>query len=72
MKKKLLVLFGIAVLSLLLTNSAAAQNKNIKVVKGKKLVLKGEASDQKDRTYFFKAKIRSINNHQTDRQGCGF
>ena len=56
MKKKLLVLFGIAVLSLLLTNSAAAQNKNIKVVKGKKLVLKGEASDQKDRTYFFKAK----------------
>ena len=56
MKKKLFILFGIVVFSLLLTNSATAQDKNIKVVKGKKLVLKSEVSDQKDRSYFFKAK----------------
>lgn len=56
MKKKLAVLLGIAVLSLLFTNSATAQDKNIKIVKGKKLVLKGEVSDQKERTFFFKAK----------------
>ncbi len=56
MKKKLVILFGIVVLSLLAANSITAQNKHIKVVKGKKLVLKGEVSDQKDRTFFFKAK----------------
>ena len=56
MKKKLAILFGIVVLGLLLTNSIAAQDKHIKVIKGRKLILKGEVSDQKDRTYFFKAK----------------
>ena len=56
MKKKLFILFGIAVFVLFLTDSATAQDKHIKVVKGKKLVLKGEVSDQKDRSYFFKAK----------------
>lgn len=56
MKKYLMLAFGIAVLSLLLTISATAQDKNIKVFKGKKLVLKGEVSDQKDRSYFFKAR----------------
>lgn len=50
------MLFGILILSLLTANLAAAQDKNIKVFKGRKLIIKGEVSDQKDRTYFFKAK----------------
>lgn len=56
MKKNLLLMFGILVLSWLNANSVLAQDKNIKVVKGRKLILKGEVSDQKDRAYFFKAK----------------
>lgn len=56
MKKKLIVMFGIMFVGLLLTNFANAQDKNIKLVKGRKTVIKGEVSDQKDRTYFFKAK----------------
>lgn len=42
--------------SLLLTNFANAQDKNIKLVMGRKTVIKGEVSNKKDRTYFFKAK----------------
>ncbi len=56
MKTKFTILLGIAILSLLLSNSATAQDKHIKVVKGRKLILKGEVSDQKDRIFFFKAK----------------
>jgi hypothetical protein len=56
MKKKLITIVGIIVLSWLTANSVIAQDKNIKVVKGRKLILKSEVSDQKDRTYFFKAK----------------
>ena len=46
MKKKFVILFGMAVLSLLLTNCVAAQDKNIKVVRNRKLILKGEVGDQ--------------------------
>jgi len=56
MKKKLTVMFGIVFVGLFLINFANAQDKNIKLVKGRKMVIKGEVSDQKDRTYFFKAK----------------
>lgn len=55
MKKKFLILFGIAALCLLSANIGTAQDKTIRLVKGRKLVLKGEVSDQKDRSYFFKA-----------------
>jgi hypothetical protein len=56
MKKNFVFLFGIVILSLLTANFVTAQDKNIRVVKGRKLVLKGEVSNQKDRTFFFKAK----------------
>ncbi|MGI8641121.1 MAG: hypothetical protein ACR2MG_14395 [Pyrinomonadaceae bacterium] len=56
MKKKLLVLIATVVLCLLATNFVSAQDKHIRLVKGKKLVLKGNVSDQADRSYFFKAK----------------
>lgn len=56
MKRKLVILLGIVILSLLTANFVTAQDKNIKLVKGRKLILKGEVSDQKDRTFFFKAK----------------
>ncbi len=56
MKKKLKLMLGIMFVGLLVTNFVNAQDKNIKLVKGRKMVIKGEVSDQKDRTYFFKAK----------------
>lgn len=56
MKKKLTVMFEIMAFALLLTKFANAQDKNIKLIEGRKTVIKGEVSDQKDRTYFFKAK----------------
>jgi len=56
MKKNLMIVVGITLLSLFLANSNFAQDKHIKIAKGKKLVLKGEVSDQNDRSYFFKAK----------------
>lgn len=54
MKTKLAILF--AIIGLFLTNSIDAQDKKIRLVKGRKLVLKSEVSDQRDRSYFFKAR----------------
>ena len=56
MKKNLTIMFGIAAFALLFANFANAQDKNIKLVKGRKMIIKSEVSDKKDRTYFFKAK----------------
>ncbi len=56
MKRKLAILCVIFVLCLLSTNTAVAQDKNIRLVKGRKLILKGEVSDQAERSYIFKAK----------------
>lgn len=55
---KSLVLFGLSVtlLMVLFDVPAAAQDKKIRLVKGKKLVLNAEVSDQQDRSYFFKAR----------------
>ena len=56
MKKNPAVLFGTVILCLFSMTFAFAQDKHIRLVKGKKLVLKGEVGDQADRSYFFKAK----------------
>jgi len=56
MKRKLAILCVIFVLCLLSANTAVAQDKNIRLVKGRKLTLKGEVSDQAERSYIFKAK----------------
>ena len=56
MKHKFTALLSATVLSLILSNSVIAQDKNIRSIKGRKLVLKGEVSDQRDRSYFFKAR----------------
>ena len=57
MRKKSLVLCGLVMAALFLTSTAAiAQDKNIRLVKGRKLVLKGEVPDGQDRSYFFKAR----------------
>ena len=60
MKKKLMILVGISVLFLLATNFVSAQNapleKRIKLVKGHKLVLKGEVYEGDDFSYNFKAR----------------
>ena len=56
MKTKLTALLGIAVIGVCLIGSVTAQDKNIRLVRGRKLVLKGEVSDLRD--YFFKARGR--------------
>ena len=60
MKKKLLTLSGIIVMALLMTNFVSAQNapleKRIKLLKGQKLVLKGDVYEGDDFYYNFKAR----------------
>jgi hypothetical protein len=60
MKKKLVILSGVTVLFLLTTIFVSAQNapleKRIKLVKGHKLVLKGEVYEGDDFSYNFKAR----------------
>ena len=60
MKKKLMILIGITVLFLLTANLVSAQNapleKRIKLVKGQKLVLKGDVYEGDDFYYNFKAR----------------
>src|SRR5258708_8196728 len=60
MKKKLVILVGTIVLTLLTTTFVSAQNapleKRIKLVKGQKLVLKGEVYEGDDFYYNFKAR----------------
>lgn len=60
MKKKLVILSGVTVLFLLTTVFVSAQNapleKRIKLVKGDKLVLKGEVYEGDDFYYNFKAR----------------
>ena len=60
MKKKLTILFVLTVLCLLTTNFVSAQNppleKRIKLVKGHKLILKGDVYEGDDFYYNFKAR----------------
>ena len=60
MKKKLTIIFGIVILFLLTANFVSAQDapleKRIKLVKGKKLILKGDVYEGDDFYYKFKAK----------------
>ncbi len=60
MKKKLMILFGIIMLTLLTVNFVSAQyaplEKRIKLVKGQKLVLKGQVYEGADFYYNFKAR----------------
>ena len=60
MKKKWTILFVLTVLCLLTTNFVSAQNapleKRIKLVKGQKLVLKGNVYEGDDFYYNFKAR----------------
>ncbi len=60
MKKKLTILFVTIILSLLTANLISAQNapleKQIKLVKGRKLVLKGEVYEGDDFYYNFTAR----------------
>lgn len=60
MKKKLMILFGVTVVFLLTTNFVSAQSapmeKRIKLVKGQKLVLKGDVYEGDDFYYNFKAR----------------
>jgi hypothetical protein len=56
MKNKVAILFVIFPLSLLSANFAVAQDKKIRLVAGRKLILKGVVRDGEDRSYFFKAK----------------
>ncbi|HLA95643.1 MAG TPA: hypothetical protein VK612_07975 [Pyrinomonadaceae bacterium] len=64
MRKKLLTLIGIAVLCLLTSNFVPAQDppheKQIKLAKGRKLVLKGEVYEGDDFYYTFKAREGQI------------
>jgi hypothetical protein len=64
MRKKLFALFGIAVLCLVTTEFVSAQDspreKQIKLVKGRKLVLKGEVYEGDDFYYTFKAREGQI------------
>lgn len=60
MKKKLMILIGMIMFSLLTTNFVSAQGgpteKRIKLVKGHKLVLKGSVYEGDDFYYNFKAR----------------
>ena len=56
MKKKLLVLFAALVLCPFITIPVSAQDKNIRLVKGKQLVLKGKSDGPAEHSYFFRAK----------------
>ena len=55
MKKKLATLFAALGFCLLTTNFAAAQDQRIRLVKGRKIILKGEVSDRGDKTLIFRA-----------------
>ena len=60
MKKKITILFGVTVLFLLTANVVSAQNapleKQIKLVRGHKLVLKSQVYEGDDFTYTFRAR----------------
>lgn len=56
MKKLLTPLIGIIVLFLLSTNLVSAQDKRIRLVKGRKLILKSMVREGGDKSYTFKAR----------------
>ena len=62
MKRNVLILFAICVLTLLMSNAVSAQSynriaeKKITLTKGKKLVIKGEIRDSDEISYQFKAR----------------
>ncbi len=62
MKKNILILFAICVLTLLMSNAISAQSynriaeKKITLTKGKKLIIKGEIRDSDEISYQFKAR----------------
>lgn len=56
MKRKFTILLGIAMCCLLLINTGIAQDRKIRVVKGRQLMVTGEVPSDKERSYFFKAK----------------
>ncbi|SRR5258708_7811789 len=64
MKKKLMISFGMVVLCLLTMNFVSAQSapleKRIKLVSGRKLVLKGDVYEGDDFYYNFKARSGQI------------
>ncbi|MDQ2937198.1 MAG: hypothetical protein M3R67_06790 [Acidobacteriota bacterium] len=55
MKKLLKISVGTIVLCLLATNFVSAQDKRIRLVKGRKLILKGMVREGADKSYTFKA-----------------
>jgi hypothetical protein len=56
MNKVLKISIGTIVLCLLATSLASAQDKRIRPVKGRKLILKGMVREGADKSYTFKAK----------------
>lgn len=62
MKKNVLILFAICLLTLLMSNAVSAQSynriaeKKITLTKGKKLIIKGEIRDSDEISYQFKAR----------------
>lgn len=56
MRKKPAIIFGIIILSLFSIIFVSAQDKHIRLITGRKLILKGAVRDGDDRSYFFKAK----------------
>lgn len=56
MKKLLTVVIGTIVLCLLSTNLVSAQGKRIRLVKGRKLILKSMVREGADKSYTFRAR----------------
>src|SRR5215211_1261788 len=56
MKRDRTILCGAAILCLLSTNFVSAQSRQIKLVKGRKLILKGSVYEGDERNYTFRAK----------------